>query len=58
MKKTDSSKAVTMMQQSIKVFNADGTLKKDYGVVSFWHRNPLKRFAWRLKQFYKRITEK
>jgi hypothetical protein len=42
-----------MMRQSIKVFNADGTLKKDYGVVNYWHRNPLKRMAFAVKQFFK-----
>ena len=22
----------------------------DYGTIAYWHRNPLKRWAWRLKQ--------
>lgn len=32
------------------VTRADGTIE-DLGVVSYWHRNPLKRLAWRVKQF-------
>lgn len=31
-----------------KVFNADGTLKEDLGVVSYYHRNPLKRLFYKL----------
>lgn len=51
----NQTKSPTMMRTSIKVFNADGTLKKDYGVVNYWHRNPLKRWAFAVKQFYNRI---
>lgn len=29
------------------VIRADGT-KEDLGVVSYWHRNPLRRLWWRL----------
>jgi hypothetical protein len=29
------------------VIRADGT-REDLGVVSYWHRNPLKRLIWRL----------
>lgn len=34
------------------VTRADGTIE-NLGVVSYWHRNPLKRLAWRVKQFFK-----
>lgn len=36
---------------SAKVFNADGTLKHDLGVVGYWHKSILKRLAWRVKQW-------
>ncbi len=32
------------------VIRADGT-KEDLGVVSYWHRNPLKRLLWRVKRW-------
>lgn len=32
------------------IIRADGT-REDLGTVSFWHRNPLRRLAWRSKQF-------
>ena len=30
------------------VTRADGTVE-DLGVVSYWHRNPLRRWAWALR---------
>lgn len=30
------------------VTRADGTVE-DLGVVSYWHRNPLRRWAWRVR---------
>lgn len=36
---------------SARVLRADGTLKQDLGVVSYWHRSPLRRLAWRIKQW-------
>lgn len=57
MNKNTTGKSPVMMNVSMKVFNADGTLKKDYGVVNYWHRNPLKRWAFSIKQFFKRIKE-
>jgi hypothetical protein len=35
---------------SIRVIRADGTIE-DYGVVSFYHRNPVLRFAWKHLKF-------
>jgi hypothetical protein len=35
------------------VLNADGTVKKDLGTVSYWHRNPLKRLLWMIRQNFK-----
>lgn len=46
-----ASGGVRMASTEIKVFGPDGKLKKDYGVVSYYHRNPLRMFAWRLKQW-------
>lgn len=34
------------------VTRADGTIE-NLGVVSYWHRNPLKRLLWRLKKVFK-----
>lgn len=31
------------------VIRADGR-REDLGVVSYWHRNPLKRIAWNLRR--------
>jgi hypothetical protein len=41
---------------AVKVTKADGTVI-DYGVVSYWHRNPIRRLAWRLKQLIARRVE-
>lgn len=35
-----------------KVIRADGTVE-DLGVVSYYHKNPLRRALWRLKQWRK-----
>ena len=35
------------------ITRADGTIE-NLGVVSYWHRNPLKRLAWRVKKYLKR----
>jgi hypothetical protein len=32
----------------VKVIRANGTVE-DHGVVSYYHRNPLKRLLWRLR---------
>jgi hypothetical protein len=34
------------------IIRADGT-RVPLGVVSYWHRNPLKRWAWKVKQWAK-----
>lgn len=36
------------------VMRADGTTE-DLGVIAYWHRNPLRRAYWRLKQLLKGI---
>lgn len=35
------------------VIRADGT-REDLGTVAYWHRNPLRRLAWRLTQWRNR----
>lgn len=37
---------------TIVVTRADGT-QEHLGVVGYWHKNPLKRLAWRLSRFLK-----
>jgi hypothetical protein len=41
-------------QISAVVLNADGTVKRDLGVVAYWHRNPFKRWAWAIRAWIKR----
>jgi hypothetical protein len=38
---------------NIVVTRADGSIE-DRGVVAYWHKNPLRRLAWRVKQWTKR----
>jgi hypothetical protein len=33
------------------IIRADGS-RENVGVVSYWHRNPFKRFAWRVRNFF------
>lgn len=35
------------------IHRADGTVV-DLGIVSYYHRNPLKRLAWKVKKLFKR----
>jgi len=39
------------------VIGADGKPKKDLGVISYYHRNPLKRAVFKIKQLYLRIEK-
>jgi hypothetical protein len=32
------------------ITRADGTVE-DLGVIAYWHKNPLKRLAWRVSKF-------
>jgi len=43
---------VRQLSTEIKVIRRDGRIE-DHGVVSFWHRNPLKRLWWRLGQNFR-----
>ena len=39
-------------EMSIQIIRANGTIE-DLGVVSYYHKNPLKRWAFKLKQLLK-----
>ena len=32
------------------ITRADGTVE-DLGVIDYWHKNPVKRFIWRIKKW-------
>jgi hypothetical protein len=36
------------------VTRADGTVE-NLGVISYWHKNPIKRLTWRVYRFFKEI---
>lgn len=36
------------------VIRADGT-REDLGVIAYYHKNPLRRWAWSLKQLFKQL---
>jgi hypothetical protein len=42
-------RAVQQASISAVVLRADGSVKKDLGVVGYWHKNPLRRLAWKIK---------
>jgi hypothetical protein len=33
------------------IIGVDGKVKRNLGVISYWHSNPLKRGLWKIKQF-------
>lgn len=35
------------------ITRADGTVE-DLGVIAYWHRNPLRRWAWALRQRFRK----
>ena len=35
------------------VIRANGTVE-ELGVVDYWHKNPIKRFIWKIKRFLER----
>jgi hypothetical protein len=40
---------------SARVIRADGRVE-DLGTVAYWHRNPLKRWAWRLARWARGLS--
>ena len=45
---------VKQMELSARIIRADGTVE-ELGVINYWHRNPIKRFIWRIKQWLQRF---
>ena len=41
---------VKQMELSARIIRADGTIE-DLGTIQYWHKNPLKRLLWRIKQW-------
>ena len=44
-----NARSVTEASIEVTVIRADGT-REEHGVVSYWHKNPLKRAAFAAKQ--------
>lgn len=40
---------VRQVSVEARVIRADGTVE-ELGTIAYWHKNPLRRLAWRLKQ--------
>lgn len=47
---------VSQVSIEARVIRADGTVE-DLGAIAFWHRNPLKRLAWRIARLWASITK-
>jgi len=41
---------VKQMELSARIIRADGSVQ-ELGVISYWHKNPLKQILWRIKQW-------
>lgn len=52
----ESGKAVTEVTISAVVIKNDGT-RVDLGNIAYWHKNPLKRWAWSVRNAGKRAGE-
>jgi hypothetical protein len=48
-----ASGQVKSAEISVVVIRADGTVE-DHGTVAYYHRNPLRRLAWRLRRATRR----
>jgi hypothetical protein len=47
------AKSVLEASAEITVIRADGTIEK-LGEVGYYHRNPWKRFAWKVRRMWRR----
>jgi hypothetical protein len=45
-----SEAQVKQMEISAIITRADGTIE-NLGTIQYWHKNPLKRFLWRIKKW-------
>lgn len=43
-----------MVSMDAKIIRADGRVE-ELGTIAYWHRNPLKRMAWNLGRFVRRV---
>jgi hypothetical protein len=43
------SNAKEIMVEAV-ITRADGTVER-LGTITYWHKNPIKRFIWRIKQW-------
>jgi len=44
-----ASQPVSMTSVEARVIRADGSVE-ELGTVAYWHKNPLRRLAWRVRQ--------
>jgi hypothetical protein len=44
-----ASSPVSQTTLEARIIRADGSVE-ELGTIAYWHKNPLRRFAWRLKQ--------
>ena len=45
-----SKSQVKQMELSARIVRADGTVE-ELGTIQYWHKNPIKRILWRIKQW-------
>jgi hypothetical protein len=45
---------VKMAQMSARIIRADGTIE-ELGTVAYYHKNPIKRLAWSMRQALKKF---
>jgi len=51
--KTSTNSGIKSAQMKAVVLRADGTVKQDLGIVSYYHSNPFKQLAWNITHFFK-----
>ena len=51
---TQANVGVTQVSLELRVIRADGSVV-ELGEVACWHRNPLKRAAWRIQRWVQRV---
>jgi hypothetical protein len=47
---------VSQVSVEARIIRADGSVE-DLGAIAYWHRNPLKRLAWRIARLWASITK-
>jgi hypothetical protein len=51
---TSATTGASQVTVEARVIRADGTVQ-ELGTVAYWHRNPLKRLAWRVSNTLQRL---